>query len=130
MSGMNMKGQNQNTREAGGAAERIAQSYLVNNGYQILACNWYCGHLELDIIALDGNELVIAEVKSRSGIRFDHPTDAISHQKMKRIIDATEVWIESSEWEGDTRFDLITVVFTGRDTFELEHYKEAFNAEV
>ncbi|MFZ5428679.1 MAG: YraN family protein [Bacteroidota bacterium] len=118
-----------NTREAGGAAERIAQDYLAGKGYRILMTNWYCGHLELDIIAQDGDELVIVEVKSRRGIAFDHPSDALSNKKMRQIIEAAGSWIDTSGWEGETRFDLITIVFTGQDEYELEHYEEAFNPE-
>jgi putative endonuclease len=125
-----MREAGRNTREAGGAAERIAQSYLAAKGYRILMTNWYCGHLELDIIAKDGDELVIVEVKSRRGTAFDHPADALSNRKMKQIIEAAGSWIDAANWEGDTRFDLITIVFSGPDEYELEHYEEAFNPEV
>jgi putative endonuclease len=120
----------QNNRAAGGVAEEIARVYLLEKGYRILATNWFCGHLEMDIVAMQGDELVIAEVKSRQGIRFEHPSDAISNRKMKQLIEAAESWIEHSGWTGETRFDLITVIFTGPDRYELEHFEEAFNPEL
>jgi putative endonuclease len=120
----------QNNRAAGGVAEEIARAYLMKKGYRILANNWFYGHLEIDIVAMQGDELVITEVKSRHGIHFEHPTDAISNRKMKQLIEAAESWIENSGWTGETRFDLITVVFTGPDEYELEHFEEAFNPEL
>jgi len=117
------------TREKGGIAEQIAEKYLVNKGYHILATNWYFCHLELDIIAIDRDELVIVEVKSRHGNGFEHPSDAIGKAKMRQVIEAAEAWIEKTGWEKDTRFDLITVVFTGPGEYELEHFEEAFNSE-
>ncbi len=124
-----MKENERNTREKGGIAEQIAEKYLVKKGYQILATNWYFCHLELDIVAVDKDELVIVEVKSRQGEAFAHPTDAIDRKKMRQVIEAAEGWIEATGWEKDTRFDLITVVFNGPDEFELEHFEEAFNPE-
>jgi putative endonuclease len=118
-----------NTREIGSAAEQIARSYLISKGYRILAANWYCGHLELDIIAADKEELVIVEVKSRQGEPFSHPTEAVSAKKIRQVIEAAETYIQLNNWEKDTRFDLITVIFNGPAEFELEHYEDAFNAE-
>lgn len=119
-----------NQREAGKIAEKIAQTHLVSKGYKILEVNWQYHHLEIDIIARQGDELVIVEVKSREGFAFEHPLDAISPQKMQRLITAAEAYIELTDWNMDTRFDLITVVFDGGDgRHELEHYCNAFNSE-
>ena len=73
------------TKETGDTAEHIAQGYLLEKGYKILDTNWRIGHLELDIVAQDGEELVVVEVKSREGEPFAHPTDAISEKKMKKL---------------------------------------------
>ena len=118
-----------NNRTAGGMAEQIARACLEKKGYQVLAMNWYCGHLELDIIALDDRELVIVEVKSRHGVRFEHPSEAITQRKIRQIIEAAGSYVEATGWEGETRFDLITVIFTGKGEYELEHYEDAFNPE-
>jgi len=115
------------TKETGDTAEHIAQGYLLEKGYKILATNWRIGHLELDIIAQDGEELVIVEVKSREGETFEHPTDALSEKKIKKIITAAEAWIQFHDWEKDTRFDLILVTILGTNNYELEHYDNAFN---
>ncbi len=116
-----------NTLQTGNAAEEIARKYLIRKGYRILETNWHFGHLELDIIARDGEELVIVEVKSRVGEPFEHPSDAISDKKIRMVIDAAEGWIQLKEETRNTRFDLITIVFTGPGTYELEHFDNAFN---
>ncbi len=100
-----------NQRESGKIAEKIAQTHLTTKGYQIIAVNWQYHHLEIDIIARQGNELVIVEVKSREGFGFEHPLDAISSQKMQHLINAADAFIEITGWDKDTRFDLITIVF-------------------
>ncbi len=113
------------TRELGEIAEGLAQQHLVKLGYEIVATNWYYGHLELDIIARDGEELVIVEVKARSGLRYEHPSEAVTNTKIKRIVEAADAYLTQNELDIDTRFDVITVIFVNQN-FELEHFKDAF----
>ncbi len=113
------------TREIGIMGERLAQQHLRKLGYEILETNWHHGHLELDIIAQEANELVIVEVKSRSGIRYEHPSEAVTNAKIKRIVEAADAYIQENDVEIETRFDVITVIFLGQ-SHELEHFKDAF----
>jgi len=113
------------TRELGEMAEGLAQQHLVKLGYEILDTNWYHGHLELDIVAKDGDELVIIEVKARTGIRYEHPSEAVTNTKIKRIVDAADAYLIEKDLNVETRFDVITVIFVDKK-FELEHFKDAF----
>lgn len=113
------------TREIGELAEGLAQQHLLKLGYKIKDTNWYYGHLELDIIAQDGEELVVVEVKSRNGIRYEHPSEAVTNGKIKRIVEAADGYIQEKDIELETRFDVITVIFFGQN-HELEHFKDAF----
>ncbi len=112
-------------QEIGELAEQLAQAHLVKLGYQILDTNYHYGHLELDIVARDGEELVIVEVKARNGIRYEHPSEAVTNNKIKRIVEAADGYIQEKNWQGETRFDIVTIIFFGQN-FELEHFKEAF----
>lgn len=113
------------TRELGELAEGMAQQYLNKLGYKILDINWYYGHLELDIIAQNGDQLVIVEVKARTGIRYEHPSEAVTNSKIKRIVEAADAYIIEKDIELETRFDVITVIFF-KQGHELEHFKDAF----
>ena len=112
-------------RETGGIAEEIAEQHLLKLGYKILDKNWYHGHYELDIVARDKDELVIVEVKSRNGLRYEHPSEAVTNAKIKRIVDAADAYINEKNLDLETRFDVITIVFFNQN-FELEHFKDAF----
>lgn len=116
------------TRSTGDRAEHIAREYLEKKGYEILDTNWRISHLEIDIIARTGKELVIVEVRSRAGEGFAHPTDAISSVKIKNIITAAEAWILYHGWNGETRFDLILITLPESGEYQLEHYEDAFNS--
>ena len=112
-------------KEIGALAEMHAKEHLLSLGYKILDTNWQFVHLELDIVALDNDQLVIVEVKSRCGIRYEHPSEAVTDLKIRRIVDAAEAYIYQKDLHCETRFDVITVIFFG-EKFELEHFKDAF----
>ena len=50
----------------GRRGEELAADYLESQGMRIVDRNWRCPEGEIDIVALDGDALVIAEVKTRA----------------------------------------------------------------
>ena len=111
--------------ELGRKGEELAVEHLRSIGYVILAVNWFSHHLEIDIIAKDGDELVIIEVKSRGSDSYEHPLEAVSNKKIRFLVNAAEAYIQENNLDFDTRFDVISIVFYGPN-FELEHFKDAF----
>lgn len=111
--------------ELGKKGEEVAVAHLQSMGYEILELNWFSHHLEIDIIAKDGNELVIVEVKSRGTKSYEHPVEAVSSQKIRFLINAAEAYIQEKNSNLDTRFDVVTIIFNGHG-FEVEHFKDAF----
>lgn len=111
--------------ELGRKGEEIAVAHLRSIGYEILHLNWFSNHLELDIVARDGNELVIVEVKARGTDSYEHPSEAVSNKKIRFLVNAAESYILENDINMDTRFDVISIIFTGKG-HELEHFKNAF----
>ncbi len=112
-------------KQLGQRGEEIAKEHLIKEGYTILETNWRNHHLEIDIIATKAQELIIVEVKSRSGQQYGHPSEAIDKRKINHLISAAEAYIELNNILLDTRFDIITVVFQA-SLYELEHFEDAF----
>lgn len=109
----------------GEIGEERAQAYLQQKGYQIRHVNWICGKLELDIVAQKDDWLVVVEVKTRSTDTFEHPQEAITPKKIKNIVNATHEYIYQFDWQGETRFDIISVIPKGQN-FDIEHIEDAF----
>ena len=65
------------TIQLGALGERIAAAYLTDAGLRVLDRNWRCREGELDIVAREGDALVFCEVKTRRGIGFGHPVEAV-----------------------------------------------------
>ena len=57
----------------GRRGEELAAGYLEAQGMRIVDRNWRCSEGEIDIVALDGDALVIAEVKTRKSLAYGHP---------------------------------------------------------
>jgi len=105
--------------------EAAAVAYLEEKGYRILHTNWRLGSFELDIVARTADELVIIEVKTRSGGSITNPEDAITNQKIKNIISATDYYIKYFDIDLPARFDIISII-GNQPNFEINHIEDAF----
>lgn len=112
--------------DLGKKGEDIACEFLTKKGYFIKQRNWRYRNGEIDIIAIDGKELVIVEVKTRSAVIFEEPHDSISNQKIRFLVNAAEEYIYENDLNYETRFDVISIKWFGEGKFELEHYPDAF----
>ena len=125
-------------KDVGNRGEDIAAAYLKAIGYRILHRNYRFGRLELDLVCYeppgDGlnivpgqGEIVFAEVKTRSGLGFGRPEEAISETKQRRIAQAAQAWLrEQSMEQASCRFDVIAVVLQKDADPIVTHFKQAF----
>ncbi|MDR3127054.1 MAG: YraN family protein [Tannerellaceae bacterium] len=102
----------------GREGERIAQEFLVGKGYRILDTNWRWHHFELDIVALDGETLVIVEVKTRSSSYLVSPQEAVDGKKIFRLSMAADSYARRLKKIYPVRFDIITVLTEGSPSTE------------
>jgi putative endonuclease len=111
--------------DIGAKGEKLAVEYLRKKGYNIVASNWRHRHKEVDIIAREGKELVIIEVKLRSTDYFGDPSDAVTLKKQKFLIEAAEAYLDSIDDEPEVRFDVVSIV-AASNGYEFEHITDAF----
>jgi len=112
--------------ELGLKGEEIAVAYLKKEGFKILARNWYCDHKEIDIIAKQGDEIVIVEVKTREGDFFEEPWEAVSTRKIRNLVEVADAWLIQKEIDLETRFDVISIIFSDEVNYTLTHFPGAF----
>ena len=67
----------------------------------------------------------IVEVKTRSTDYFEVPEEAINLRKIRNLVNAAHEYIFSCNWEGETRFDVISVIPIGQ-SFKIDHIEDAF----
>ena len=112
--------------EFGKIGEQMTAKYLTDKGYIILEHNYRRGHLEIDLIALDGDELVIVEVKSRAYDNILQPEDAVDHKKRQALIRLANEYVKTHGRKENVRFDIVTVV-PKEGGAEIKHLKNAYN---
>ncbi|WP_327318135.1 YraN family protein [Streptomyces sp. NBC_01235] len=104
--------------------EELAARRLAETGMTVLERNWRCGRTgEIDIVARDGDVLVVCEVKTRRDGGFQHPMAAVTPEKAERLRRLAERWIQTHGGAppGGVRIDLIGVVLPRRGAAVVEH---------
>jgi putative endonuclease len=112
--------------ELGRRGERLAERYAQDLGWAVLDRNWRSPTGEIDLVLSEGQWLVIAEVKTRSGEGFGHPFEAIDSRKCARLAALAREW--SREHPDDARgrrlrIDAIAVTI-GAGTPRIEHLRD------
>jgi putative endonuclease len=108
----------------GRQGEQLAAGFLAEAGLEILGRNWRCEHGEIDIVARDGQTLVICEVKTRSGVRFGSPVEAVTRQKARRLRRLAVAWLTAhSLFFEEIRIDAVGVLRDAAGEFSIEHVR-------
>jgi putative endonuclease len=106
----------------GSQAELQAQFYLESLGYRFLTKNYRHGPGEIDLIFLDGKELVFVEVKFRGSNLYNTALEAVNYLKINKIIRTAEVFMSSNPHLPQSgRIDVISIDET--KSTPLEHLK-------
>lgn len=115
-----------NRREKGREKEDLVCRYLEQKGYRIMAKNYWCRQAEIDIVAMDGGELVFVEVKYRKNEKFGGGLSAVSPKKIRNICKCARYYMYREDIDPDmpVRFDVIAV-----DGDRITHLDNAFETE-
>lgn len=109
----------------GKRGEEVAIKFLRSNNYQILETSWHFHHKEIDIIAKKDDVLIFVEVKTRTTDYWGNPEEFVTKTKQRYLIQAAEHYIETINHKGETRFDVISILFEHFE-FTVEHIERAF----
>jgi putative endonuclease len=111
--------------QIGRCGEEAAVRHLLAAGYVVLCRNWRCELGEIDIVARDGDVLVICEVKTRSGLGFGSPLEAVSWEKAARLRRLAGRWLaeHSDVRAASVRIDVVGVLRQGSAPARIEHVR-------
>ena len=95
----------------GQAAENIAADFLRAQGLDILERNYLRRLGELDIVARDGDVLVIAEVRTRSSDRYGGAAASVDPRKQQRLVRTASQLLQQRRDLSQlrVRFDVVVV---------------------
>ncbi|MBQ8336565.1 MAG: YraN family protein [Bacteroidaceae bacterium] len=109
----------------GNKGEMLASRYLLDKGFAVLHYNWRSGHKEIDLIARERDTLVFVEVKSRRNEQYGDAADAVTEEKIRRLLTAAESYVMRYRVDSPVRFDIVTVIGE-HEPYKIEHIRDAF----
>ena len=108
----------------GQTGERMAADFLEDRGIRVIDSNWRCPSGEIDLVALDGGELVIVEVKTRRSRRYGDPLEALTQAKLSRLRTLAVLWAREHQYVGGSlRIDALGIVIDTAGPPSFDHLK-------
>lgn len=115
----------------GRTGERLAAEELMRVGYHILERNFFCRYGEIDLIAEHEQDLVFVEVKTRRGIAYGLPEEAVTVRKRRKLMLAAAFYLDLHDCaERSWRIDIVAVqLSTGGKLQEIRVYQHGVTEE-
>lgn len=111
-------------RAIGDFGEKVAAAHLAAEGMVILARKWICDVGEADLVARDGDTLVICEVKTRTSSRYGGPFEAITAHKATTLRRLAHRWMEMyGAQPAMVRIDVVSVVVPARGSPQVDRVR-------
>ena len=112
----------------GQRGEDLAAAYLREQGMLILDRNWRPHGAKIrgerDVVARDGDTLVIVEVKTRRSIAFGAPLEAVTQRKLRALRSLALAWLDQRCVHAPAmRFDVVGVTLTSVGQPIIEHLR-------
>ena len=113
----------------GARGEALAAEHLRRElGMKILVRNVRCPGGELDIIALDDDDMVFVEVRTRSSEEFTTPEATVTRRKQQFLVRSAQWFMRRKKlnrW--NPRFDVVAVVWPNDGKPVIRHHRNAFS---
>ena len=107
----------------GKQGEQLAEQFLINKGYSIIARNYHFGKGEIDLITTHQDILAFIEVRARKDEEIIRVTDTIRKKKKRLLLKTANHFVDEKDIDLECRFDVITLIGYGKPT--IEHIEEA-----
>lgn len=112
------------TDAVGRYGEDVAARHLSEAGLAVLERNWRCRFGEIDIVAREGDVLVVCEVKTRSSSAFISPLEAVTPAKARRLRRLAAEWLRAHPARpAAVRIDVVAVLRSPRGAAMVEHLR-------
>jgi len=111
----------------GQRGEKLAVRTLRAAGCRILARNYRCPAGEADVIALQGDTLVFAEVKTRASGGYADPVTAVDARKRARYRKMARYYLHhTGRSDLPVRFDVVAIIMPEGGKPQIRHIPDAF----
>lgn len=115
-----------NKIKTGLSGETAAREFLKEKGYEIIMSNYRYRKSEIDLIVKKDNWLVFVEVKTRSSAWFGFPEEFVDRAQQRSIFQGADQYVYETNWEGNVRYDIVSVMVRDGMVVEVYHIEDAF----
>lgn len=111
----------------GRAGEDATAAVYRARGFGVVARNWTCPLGELDLVLARGPLLVFCEVKSRRGLSFGGPHEAVTLRKQGKLRALAQAFLACrGTGQTEIRFDVASVTLNARSHPQVNLFEDAF----
>jgi putative endonuclease len=115
------------TKPLGDRGEAMAARFLEQRGWTVVNRNFRMGRKEIDLVARRGEVVAFVEVKTRAGLGYGHPLEAITWKKRREIQQVATAWVDRfGRPEDSYRFDAVAILVRAGAAPEIEHVEDAW----
>jgi putative endonuclease len=120
-------------KQLGNLGEAIALQYVQRTlGWRVLLTNWRCRAGELDLVAMDGDCVVLVEVRTRSSNVAGTSVESVDPRKVRQLRRLSEYFVRDfPQFDPDltpVRFDVIGLTVRDGTVCRLEHIRNAIQS--
>ncbi|MCA1782761.1 MAG: YraN family protein [Dermatophilaceae bacterium] len=111
-------------RSLGEVGERLAGRYFEERGSLVVDRNWRCVEGELDLVVREPSGVVVAvEVKTRRGLGFGTPVEAVTWRKQARLRRLLAAWLRAHPdvAASGLRLDVVGILLRPGQPVQLRH---------
>lgn len=94
----------------GRRGEQLAAELLEKRGWKIVGRGFLAARGEIDLVARDGDRLVVVEVKTRSSDAFGAPAEAVGPQKRRALESAAAEYRAMADWRGPIDHAIVALI--------------------
>ena len=113
-----------NKQQLGSWGERMAALYLEVLGYELIKERYRIREGEIDLIMRNSSDMVFVEVKTRTGVEYGLPEEAVTKTKLMRMRRAAQRYLSENKglnWR-NVRFDVVAIqIDSQNDSCEIRH---------
>jgi len=109
-------------QDLGRKGEELATRFLKEKGWKILLRNVRLSFGEIDILAEDGEDLVVVEVKTRASLEFGQPAEAVDYEKKRKLWQLAQLLSQQNPTK-NIRIDVVAIKIGKKP--QIEHIKNA-----
>jgi putative endonuclease len=107
----------------GASGERAGARFLLSKGWQIIDQNVHILGGEIDLLARDGDCVVLVEVKTRTTVGETDPTANLNPAKLRQLARLAQA-VADRYPEASVRVDALVII---NQPYSISHYEDILN---